>query len=56
MKDFREGSVWVLYCTIAAGMGCDIHDVKVAVIYSTDSFVLFIQKGENHREIIGTQK
>ena len=32
-------------CTVAAGMGCDIPDIKVAVIYGVDSFVSFVQKG-----------
>jgi hypothetical protein len=45
LKDLRDGSVRVLCCTVAAGMGCDIPDIEVAVIYGVDSFVSFIQKG-----------
>lgn len=45
LKNLRDGSVRVLCCTVAAGMGCDIPDIKVAVIYGVDSFVSFVQKG-----------
>ena len=45
LKGLTEGHIRVLCCTIAAGMGCDIPDIKVAVIYGLDSFVSFIQKG-----------
>ena len=31
--------------TVAAGMGCDIPDIAVAVIYGVESFVSFVQKG-----------
>jgi len=45
LKDMQDGSIRVLCCTIAAGMGCDIPDIEVAVIYGVDSFVSFVQKG-----------
>jgi len=45
LKDLRDGQICVLCCTIAAGMGCDIPDIAVAVIYGVDSFVSFVQKG-----------
>jgi len=45
LNDLRDGVVRVLCCTVAAGMGCDIPDIKVAVIYGVDSFVSFVQKG-----------
>ena len=45
LQGLKEGCVRVLCCTIAAGMGCDIPDIEVAVIYGIDSFVSFIQKG-----------
>lgn len=45
MKDLTDGCICVLCCTIAAGMGCDIPDIEVAVIYGVDSFVSFVQKG-----------
>ena len=45
LNDLRDGRVRILCCTVAAGMGCDIPDVKVAVIYGVDSFVSFVQKG-----------
>lgn len=45
LRDLRDGRVRVLCCTIAAGMGCDIPDIAVAVIYGVDSFVSFVQKG-----------
>ena len=45
LNDLRDGVIRVLCCTVAAGMGCDIPDIKVAVIYGVDSFVSFVQKG-----------
>ena len=45
LQGLREGDVRVLCCTIAAGMGCDIPDIEVAVIYGIDLFVSFVQKG-----------
>ena len=45
LKSLAEGDIRVLCCTVAAGMGCDIPDIKVAVIYGLDSFVSFVQKG-----------
>ena len=45
LKDLKEGHIRVLCCTIAAGMGCDIPDIEVAVIYGVDSLVSFVQKG-----------
>ena len=45
LQDLRDGRIRVLCCTIAAGMGCDIPDIAVAVIYGVDSFVSFVQKG-----------
>lgn len=45
LADLRDGCVRVLCCTIAAGMGCDIPDIEVSVIYGIDSFVSFVQKG-----------
>jgi hypothetical protein len=45
LKDLRDGSIRVLCCTVAAGMGCDIPDIEVAIIYGVDSFVSFVQKG-----------
>jgi len=45
LKNLRDGVVRVLCCTVAAGMGCDIPDIEVAVIYGVDSFVSFVQKG-----------
>ena len=45
LKDLRDGQVRVLCCTVAAGMGCDIPDIEVAVIYGVESFVSFVQKG-----------
>lgn len=45
LKGLVEGRIRVLCCTIAAGMGCDIPDIEVAVIYGVDSFVSFVQKG-----------
>ena len=45
LQGLKEGSIRVLCCTIAAGMGCDIPDIEVVVIYGLDSFVSFVQKG-----------
>ena len=45
LQGLKEGRIRMLCCTIAAGMGCDIPDIKVAVIYGVDSFVSFVQKG-----------
>ena len=45
LQGLKEGHIRVLCCTIAAGMGCDIPDIEVAVIYGVDSFVSFVQKG-----------
>ena len=45
LRDLRDGRIRVLCCTIAARMGCDIPDIKVAIIYGVDSFVSFVQKG-----------
>jgi len=45
LKNLQDGAVRVLCCTIAAGMGCDIPDIEVAIIYGVDSFVSFVQKG-----------
>ena len=45
LSDLRDGRVRVLCCTVAAGMGCDIPDIAVAVIYGVDTFVSFVQKG-----------
>jgi len=45
LKDLRDGGIRMLCCTVAAGMGCNIPDIEVAVIYGVDSFVLFVQKG-----------
>ena len=45
LKNLRDGAVQVLCCTVAAGMGCDIPDIEVAIIYGVDSFVSFVQKG-----------
>jgi hypothetical protein len=45
LKDLRDGRIRVLCCTIAAGMGCDIPDIEVAVIYGVEAFVSFVQKG-----------
>ena len=45
LQGLKEGRIRVLCCTIAAGMGCDIPDIEVAVIYGLDLFVSFVQKG-----------
>ena len=45
LNDLRDGAIRVLCCTVAAGMGCDIPDIEVAVIYGADSSVSFVQKG-----------
>ena len=45
LKGLMEGEIRVLCCTIAAGMGCDIPDVEVVVVYGVDSFASLVQKG-----------
>jgi len=45
LQDFREGHIRVLCCAAAAGTGCDIPDIAVAVIYGVDTFASFVQKG-----------
>ena len=45
LKDLQDGTIRVLCCTVAAGMGCDIPDIEVAITYGVDSFVSFVQKG-----------
>ena len=45
LQDFGDGHIRVLCCAAAAGMGCNVLDIAVAVIYGVDSFVSFVQKG-----------
>ena len=45
LRNLPEGDVRVMCCTVAAGMGCDVPDIEVAVIYGLDSFLSFVQKG-----------
>ena len=45
LKGLMEGEIRVLCCTITAGMGCDIPDIEVVVVYGVDLFVSFVQKG-----------
>lgn len=45
LQDLTNREIRVLCCTIAAGMGCDIPDINVVVIYGMDLFVSFVQKG-----------
>lgn len=45
MEHFRLGSVRWLFCTDAAGMGCDIPDIEMSVIYSVQDLCSAFQKG-----------
>lgn len=45
LEEFRLGSLRMMCCTIAIGLGCDIPDIHNAVIYGVDTFSSYIQKG-----------
>ncbi|KAH9858430.1 hypothetical protein C2E23DRAFT_711572, partial [Lenzites betulinus] len=45
MERFREGSVRWLLCTDAAGMGCDIPDIDMSIIYGVQDLGSAFQKG-----------
>nr|VWO95074.1 ATP-dependent RNA helicase mak5 (EC [Ganoderma boninense] len=45
MDKFRRGMVRWLFCTDAAGMGCDVPDILLSVIYGIQELCGAIQKG-----------
>ncbi|KAI1790168.1 P-loop containing nucleoside triphosphate hydrolase protein [Ganoderma leucocontextum] len=45
MERFRMGEARWLFCTDAAGMGCDIPDIKDSVIYGVQDLCSAFQKG-----------
>ncbi|KIM71539.1 hypothetical protein PILCRDRAFT_82686, partial [Piloderma croceum F 1598] len=45
MEWFRTGKVRWLFCTDAAGMGCDVPDIMWAIIYGAQDFCMAMQKG-----------
>jgi superfamily II DNA helicase RecQ len=45
MQDFLVGNIRWLFCTDAAGMGCDIPDIQRVVIYGIQDLCSAMQKG-----------
>ncbi|KLO04077.1 hypothetical protein SCHPADRAFT_809818, partial [Schizopora paradoxa] len=55
MKWFRTGQVRWLFCTDAAGMGCDIPDIEFSVVYGVDDLCSAMQKGGRAGRMPGMQ-
>ena len=45
MEKFRGGMVRWLFCTDAAGMGCDVPDILLSVVYGVQDLCAAFQKG-----------
>ncbi|KAI0827850.1 hypothetical protein BC628DRAFT_1296015, partial [Trametes gibbosa] len=56
MECFHLGSVRWLFCTDATGMGCDMPDMKMLVIYGVQDLCSAFQKGGRaawHPDLMG---